>query len=146
MIDAALGSGEEVEQAFGLGHGERDESEVGWWWLSAAAGCRLWIGAGAGVGGGDRADCEGGQDQRDVPHDRCEQAGLRLVEAELVFAEFVVFFDGPALSAHRGQDAEGGREVLGHEAEEVRHLGGVVQAAADEQEVPEAGGGSQAKA
>jgi hypothetical protein len=41
--------------------------------------CRLWIGAGAGVGGGDRADGQGCHDQRDVTHDRCEQAGLGLL-------------------------------------------------------------------
>jgi hypothetical protein len=146
MLDGPPGSGEQVEQALDLGHGERDGREVGWWWLGAAGRCGLCLGVGPSVGGGDRADRQGSHDQHDVPHDRCEQAVLGLVEAELVLAEFMVFFDGPASSAHRDQDGEGGWDVVGNVAEEVRHLGRVIQAAANQQEVPRAGGGQPAKA
>jgi hypothetical protein len=57
-----------------------------------------------------------------VPHDRCEQADLGLVEAELVFAELVVFLDGPAAAGDGNQHGEGGRDVLGDEAVEVSQL------------------------
>jgi hypothetical protein len=76
-----------------------------------------------------------------VPHDRRVEAGLGLVEAELVLAELVVFLHGPTAAAHRDQHTEGGRGVLGNEAEEVRRLGGLGEAAADQQEMVRAGGG-----
>jgi hypothetical protein len=52
---------------------------------------------------------------------------LRVVVAELVFPEFVVFLDGPPAAADAGQDRQADRAAFGHEAPEVVDAGGVVQ-------------------
>lgn len=44
---------------------------------------------------GDGADGEGGHDQYGVSADRGVEAGLALVESELVLAELEIFLDGP---------------------------------------------------
>src|SRR3954454_3985052 len=110
VIEGLPGAGQQGEQTFDLDHGEWDRRQVLGWWLARAGRCWRWSVAGSGVGGGDRADRQGGHDQHDVSHDRRVEADLGGVEAELVLAELVVFLDGPAPSGHGNQHAErGGR-------------------------------------
>jgi len=87
MVDGLPGAGGEVEQAFDLDDGQRDQPGLGWWWLGRAgrgAGC---FSVSVGVGAGDRADGESGHDEDEVPRDRGVRAGLELVVAELVLGE-----------------------------------------------------------
>ncbi len=124
--------GSEVEQPLDLDDGEWDQPGVDGWWLGRGVGCRHRFVAGSGLGSSYRADGQGGHDQHDVSHDRGVQAGLGLVETELVLAELVVFLDGPALSGHGGQHAQRGWDTVGDVAVEVGQVIGLGQAAADE--------------
>ena len=113
VFDGSPDAGGQVEQFLDLGHGESDEGEVGRWWFGRAGRGAGWFGVVSGLRGGDGADGESGHDQHDVSHDRGVQAGLGLVEAELVLAELVVFFDGPAAAGHLDRCRQGGGDVGG---------------------------------
>ena len=83
----------------GLGDGQRDQAGLGRRGLVGGGRRRgLGVGAGAELGGGDGADGEGGHDQHGVAEDRGVEAGLALVETEVVLAELEVS-PRPATSA-----------------------------------------------
>src|SRR6266487_1429427 len=85
------------EESFDLGDGQRDHSGLGWWRLVRRI--RRWglgVGAVGEVGGGDRADGEGGHDQHGVTPDRGVEPGLALVQAEAVLAELEILLHRPA--------------------------------------------------
>lgn len=141
VADRTGGLGGQVEQPLDLHDGGWDQPEVDGWRLDRGVGCGWRFAAGSGLGDGHRAHCQGGHDEHNVPRDRGIQANLGLVETELVLAELVILLDGPAFSGHRDQHAQRGRETVGDVAVEVGQLVGFGQAAADQQEVPGAGGG-----
>ena len=90
-----VGVGDQVEQSFELGNGERDQPGVARWLLVVAVGQdRLWPSGFLG-GGGDGADGEGGHGERDVAEHGGVEADLAVVESEVVFAELERFFDRP---------------------------------------------------
>jgi len=104
--DAVQGLAGQHVKAFDLGNGERDQAGVSWWLLVSSGRYRRGRAGCAQVGGGDRADRQGGHDQGQVPDDRGVQADLGVVVAELVLPEFVIFFDRPSAAADPGQDRQ----------------------------------------
>ena len=59
------------------------------------------------LGGGDRADREGGHDQHEVPQNRGVEAGLALVQAEAVLPQLEALLHGPAQARRPDQPALG---------------------------------------
>ena len=131
------------QQVLDLVDGERDEAGVGWGlWRrglrGAGPGCR-W---GPEPGGGDGADGEGGHDQDEVAADRGVEAGLALVQAEVVLSRTRLSSTGqrsPAALISLALDGP----ALGHVAVVEGQLAGL-QVAADQQAVPR-GGGARAR-
>ena len=85
-------------QALDLVDGERDQAGVCGRLVVQAGGRRgLGVGAFPQLGGGDRADREGGHDQHEVPQDRGVEPGLALVEAEAALSELEALLNRPLL-------------------------------------------------
>ena len=99
----------------------------------------LAVGAFPQLGGGDRADREGGHDQHEVPQDRGVEPGLALVQAEAALGELEALLDRPAQPGRPDQPGLGRHLPLGHEAVVKRQLTGL-QVTADQQAAPRRGG------
>jgi len=109
MGDVVAGVGEQVEQSFDLGDGERDQPDVlGWLLVGVVGEDGLWSSGFLG-GGGDRADGEGGHGEHDVAQHGGVEADLTVVESEVVLAAFERFLDRPAQAGDPHQGGEGDR-------------------------------------
>ena len=79
------------------------------------AGRRLGTSAFPQLGGGDRADREGGHDQHDVPQDRRVGPGLALVQAEAALPELEALLHRPSQPCRPDQPGLDDGLPFGHE-------------------------------
>jgi hypothetical protein len=71
VLEAVPAAGEEIDQSFDLGDGQRDQTRVGGWNVVGRGGWRCRAGGGrAGIGGGDSTHGQGGHGQHQVPKQR----------------------------------------------------------------------------